>query len=87
MGALVGDDPRSPVKSYKFTSLAGDDWVVNVTQPGHGLHFDYVLRGSVNGQVVSIGEGWALPQAVPVLSEYINNVWRHHNEQNIDDAD
>ncbi|TAA26827.1 antitoxin VbhA family protein [Pseudoxanthomonas winnipegensis] len=44
------------------------------------------ISGSVNGEAISIGEGWAIPQAVPVLSEYINDVWEGHNQRNIDDA-
>ena len=84
--ALLGNDPKSPVKSYTTNDRIGNVWVINVTQPGHGLHFGYVLRGSVNGEVISIGEGWAAPQAVPVLSGYINDVWVGHNQRNIDDA-
>ena len=84
--ALLGNDPKSPVKSYTTNDRIGNVWVINVTQSGHGLHFGYVLRGSVNGEVISIGEGWAAPQAVPVLSGYINDVWVGHNQRNIDDA-
>jgi len=85
-GAALGDDPRSPVKSYIARDRNGNTWTINVTQPGHGLHFGYVLRGSVNGTAITIGEGWAVPQVIPVLSEYINNVWVGHNQKNIDDA-
>lgn len=85
-GAILGNDPDSPVKSYSATDRNGNSWVINVTQRGHGLHFGYVLRGSVDGKAISIGEGWAIPQAVPVLSGYINDVWKGHNQQNIDDA-
>ncbi len=85
-GAIFGNDPGSPVKSYSATDRNGNTWVINVTQPGHGLHFGYVLRGSVDGKAMSIGEGWAIPQVVPVLSGYINDVWKAHNQQNIDDA-
>jgi len=87
-GAFVfGDDPNSPVKSYSATDRNGNTWTINVTQPGHGLHFGYVLRGSVDGKAISIGEGWEIPQAVPVLSGYINDVWKGHNQRNIDDAE
>lgn len=85
-GAILGNNPESPVKSYTAKDSNGNIWVINVTQPGHGLHFGYVLRGSVNGEAISIGEGWAIPQAVPLLSEYINDVWEGHNQRNIDDA-
>lgn len=84
--AIVGNNPESTIKSYSTTDRNGNAWVINVTQRGHGLHFGYVLRGSVNGEAISIGEGWAIPQAVPVLSEYINDVWEGHNQRNIDDA-
>jgi len=57
-----------------------------VTQPGHGLHFGHVLRGSIDGQAISIGEGWAIPQIIPGLSQYINDVWSGQNQRNIDDA-
>ena len=82
---LFGNSSDSPVKSYSVT-VGSDKWVINVTQPGHGLHFGFVLRGSVNGVAMSIGEGWALPQAVPVLGSYINDVWVEHNQRNIDAA-
>ena len=85
-GGLLGNNTDSPVKSYSATDNNGNTWVINVTQPGHGLHFGYVLRGSVDGTAVSIGEGWAVPQAVPGLSDYINSVWVGQNQQNIDDA-
>lgn len=83
---LPGGSGDSPVNSYSATDQSGNTWVINVTQPGHGLHFGYVLRGSVGGQAISIGEGWAIPQAIPVLSGYINNVWIDHNQRNVDDA-
>ncbi|MGQ0798496.1 MAG: RHS repeat-associated core domain-containing protein [Pseudomarimonas sp.] len=84
-GILPGNDGDSPVKSYSFKN-GSDTWIINVTRPGHGLHFGYVLRGSVNGEAISIGEGWALPQALPFLGDYINNVWELGNKWNIDDA-
>jgi len=86
-GVILGNDPASPVRSYSATDRNGNTWVINVTQPGHGLHFGYVLRGSVDSKAMSIGEGWALPQVVPVLSGYINDVWKGHNQRNIDDAE
>lgn len=86
-GALLGYDPDSPVKSYRATDRNGNTWTINVTQPGHGLHFGYVLRGSVGGQVMTIGEGWAIPQAFGFASDaIINDVWKDHNQKNIDDA-
>lgn len=57
-----------------------------VTQPGHGLHFGHVLRGSIDVQAISIGEGWAMRQIIPGLSHYINDVWSGQNQRNIDDA-
>lgn len=85
-GRLFGNDPSSPVMSYSGSDQNGNTWVVNVTQPGHGLHFGYVLRGSVDGTAMSIGEGWAIPQAIPGLSGYINDVWIDQNMKNINDA-
>ncbi len=84
-GALFGDKASSPVKSYSFT-YKGNKWVINVTQPGHGLHFGYVLRGSVDHQAMSIGEGWALKQIIPVLGPYVDDVWVEQNQRNIDEA-
>jgi len=86
LGSLIGDDPESPVVSYSFVDNNGRSWALNVTQPGHGLHFGIVLRGSVDQSVESVGLGWAIPQAVPGLSGYINDVWREHNARNIEDA-
>ena len=83
--SLFFDNPKSPVMSYSFKS-GEDTWVINVTQPGHGLHFGYVLRGSVNGQAITIGEGWAWKQLAPWLSTYVNDVWIEQNQQNIDEA-
>ena len=38
------------------SDLFGDNHAILVlTQPGHGLHFGYVLRGSVGGQGITIG--------------------------------
>ena len=85
-GRLFGFDPKSPVFSYLITDKAGNNWTLNVTQPGHGLHFGFVLRGSVDGKAVSIGEGWAWAQAVPGMSDYINDVWYPQNQKNIDEA-
>jgi hypothetical protein len=61
-------------------------WTINITQPDHGLFFGYVLRGSIDGVAMSIGEGWAVPQAVLVLSGYINDIWSTQNALNIRDA-
>lgn len=82
----MGNDVKSPVMSYSMTDKNGNTWTINVTQPGHGLHFGYVLRGSVGGVAMSIGEGWGVAQKVPVLSGYINDVWILQNQVNIDDA-
>jgi hypothetical protein len=84
-GQLFGNNPDSPVKSYSV-AYEGNKWVINVTQPGHGLHFGFVLRGSINGTVMSIGEGWAIPQVVPGLGQYINSAWESQNQKNIDEA-
>jgi len=84
-GGLFGNNPDSPVRSYSVT-VGSDKWAINVTQPGHGLHFGFVLRGSINGVAMSIGEGWALPQAAPLLGPYINSVWVEQNQRNIDAA-
>jgi len=84
-GGLFGNNPDSPVRSYSVT-VGSDKWAINVTQPGHGLHFGFVLRGSINGVAMSIGEGWALPQAAPLLGPYIISVWVEQNQRNIDAA-
>jgi hypothetical protein len=44
------------------------------------------LRGSVDGEAISIGEGWAPIQTWPILSGYINDVWYQQNQVNIDNA-
>jgi hypothetical protein len=80
------DDPRSPVKSYSFTAKDGNIWAINVTEPTHGFHFGYVLRGSVGGQTISIGEGWAWKQKTPILGNYADQVWQAQNQKNIDEA-
>jgi hypothetical protein len=84
--ALTGDDPKSPVMSYSLKDGNGNTWEINVTQPGHGLHFGYVLRGSVGGKAMSIGEGWAWKQKVPGLANWVDNVWVQQNQKNIDEA-
>jgi RHS repeat-associated protein len=86
LGGLSGNNPKSPVISYKRTDESDNVWVVNVTRPGHGLHFGYVLRGSVDGVAMSIGEGWAPVQTWPFLGDYINDVWLQQNQVNIDNA-
>jgi RHS repeat-associated protein len=83
---LGRDDPRSPVKSYSATDNNGNTWAINVTEPTHGFHFGYVLRGSVNGQTISIGEGWAWKQKTPILGNYADHVWNVQNQVNIDEA-
>ena len=83
---LTGDNPKSPVMSYSARDSDGNTWTLNVTQPGHGLHFGYVLRGSVNGTAYSIGEGWAIKQNIPLLGGYVDDVWKQQNQNNIDEA-
>ena len=87
--SLGKDDPRSPVKSYSATDGNGNTWTINVTEPTHGFHFGYVLRGSVDGQTMSIGEGWAKKQTMwgsLGLAAYADNVWIEQNQVNIDAA-
>lgn len=84
--SLGSDDPRSPVKSYSATDGNGNTWAINVTEPTHGFHFGYVLRGSVNGETISIGEGWAWKQKTPILGSYADDVWKDQNQRNINDA-
>jgi hypothetical protein len=86
LGGLLGNNTKSPVMSYSFTDSNRNTWVINVTQPGHGLHFGYVLRGSVDGVAISIGEGWAPIQTWPYLGDLINDVWIQQNQVNIDNA-
>jgi len=83
---LLGDNPKSPVISYSARATDGNTWVLNVTELGHGLHFGYVLRGSVDGTAYSIGEGWAIKQNVPILGGYVDDVWKQQNQTNIDEA-
>ncbi|GAP64962.1 wall-associated protein [Mizugakiibacter sediminis] len=85
--AIFGDDPKSPVMSYSIKDSSGNKWELNVTMPGHGLHFGYVLRGSVDHKAMSIGEGWAWKQMDIVPgAEYVDDVWNAQNQQNIDEA-
>jgi hypothetical protein len=72
--------------SYSLKDSNGNTWEINVTQPGHGLHFGYVLRGSVDGKAMSIGEGWAWKQKVPGLANWVDDVWVQQNQKNIDEA-
>jgi hypothetical protein len=45
-----------------------------------------VLRGSVDGKAMSIGEGWAWKQKAAVLAGWVDNVWIQQNQKNIDEA-
>jgi len=75
------------VKICSATEGNGNTWTINVTEPGHGLNFGYVLRGSVGGEAITIGEGWAIEEAFGGLSNaIINDVWIEQNQQNIDNA-
>lgn len=86
-GALSPYNGDSPVRSYSATDNNGNTWAINVTEPGHGLHFGFVLRGSVGGVAVTFGEGWAPAQAAGALSDMaINDVWIEQNKRNIDAA-
>lgn len=60
-----------------------------MTEPTHGFHFGFVLRGSVDGQTVSIGEGWAWKQTKIGslgMSGYVDDVWKDQNQRNINEA-
>ena len=68
----------NPVLSYiiEDDKVKGKFWVVNVTQPGHGLFPGYVARGVEDTPTGSImhnyGEGLGLLQS-PSSPEYIRN--------------
>jgi len=71
---------NSPVISYLTHDSAGDEVVVNVTQPGHILFPGYVVRvitpGSAGGLTVdNYGEGWALDQSNWRLGGGFNLIW------------
>jgi len=60
---------------------------MNVTQDSHTLSPGYVLRGVVQGNAVSYGEGTALKQDLGNVSDtLINNVWVGQNQKNVDEA-
>jgi RHS repeat-associated protein len=73
----------SPVLSYVETDSAGDEVVVNVTQPGHPLFPGYVVRvisSGSNGLGLTLhnyGEGWGTLQSGfdPFAQSAINSVW------------
>jgi RHS repeat-associated protein len=71
---------NSPVISYLSYDSAGDEVVVNVTQPGHILFPGYVVRvitpGSAGGLTVdNYGEGWALDQSNWLLGGGFSLIW------------
>lgn len=73
--------------SYSFTDPDGNSWILNVTTENHTLFPGYVLRGAVNGKVVSYGEGAAWKQSLGKASDLlINNVWNGQNQANINAA-
>ncbi|MEO7067919.1 MAG: RHS repeat-associated core domain-containing protein [Rhodanobacter sp.] len=83
--ALGGGD--SQVTSYAFKDSKGSTWTVNVTQGSHTLSPGYVLRGAVQGDAISYGEGTALKQNLGRASELLlNDVWIDQNQKNINDA-
>lgn len=83
--ALGGGD--SKVTSYAFKDSKGSAWTVNVTQDSHTLSPGYVLRGAVQGDAISYGEGTALKQNLGQASEFLmNDVWIDQNQKNINDA-
>jgi len=60
---------------------------MNVTQDSHTLSPGYVLRGVVQGDAVTYGEGTALKQKLGQASDtLINDVWINQNQRNIDEA-
>jgi RHS repeat-associated protein len=78
---------NNDVKSYTFNDASGAKWEVNVTEPSHTLFPGYVLRGVVDGNAVSYGEGTSWKQALGLASDVsINNVWIDQNKRNIDNA-
>ncbi|UNK49279.1 RHS repeat-associated core domain-containing protein [Lysobacter sp. S4-A87] len=78
---------NNDVLSYSATDQSGNAWVINVTMDSHTLSPGYVIRGVVGNELVSAGEGLALKQAIPVVSDVaINDAWLEQNQQNIDKA-
>jgi|SRR6185312_12920344 len=82
--AGLGD---SKVTSYTFKDSKDNTWTMNVTQDSHTLSPGYVLRGVVQGDAVTYGEGTALKQKLGQASDtLINDVWINQNQRNIDEA-
>lgn len=78
---------NNDVLSFSATDQEGNAWVINVTQESHTLSPGFVIRGVVGDEIVSAGEGLALKQAIPLLSDKgINDAWLDQNKQNIDEA-
>lgn len=77
----------SAVTSYTFKDPRGTTWTVNMTQDSHTLASGYVLRGVVQGDAISYGEGTALKQNLGQVSDFLtNDVWIDQNQRNIDNA-
>jgi RHS repeat-associated protein len=78
---------NNDVFSYTVKDDKGNTWMVNATRGSHTLNPGWVMRGVVNGQIVSHGEGLALKQDVPVLAPLlINRAWIPQNAQNVEQA-
>lgn len=77
----------SPVKSHTFVDKKGNTWTVNVTEKDHPLFPGFVLRGAVNGKIITYGQGVGKLQAGGIVSQLvIDDVWKGQNRANIDNA-
>ena len=87
-GALESISPgSSQVTSYAVKDSNGATWTINVTQDTHTLASGYVLRGAVQGDAISYGEGTALKQNLGRASEVLmNDAFQAQNQKNIDEA-
>lgn len=84
---FVASLANNDVLSYAATDQNGNAWVINVTTGDHTLSPGYVIRGVVGNELVSAGEGLAMKQAFPKVSDMaINDAWLDQNQQNIDKA-
>ena len=77
----------SPVRSHTFVDDKGNTWTVNVTEKGHPLFPGFVLRGAVDGKIITYGQGVGKLQAGGAVSQLIiDNVWLDQNQANLDNA-
>ncbi|HEU0152747.1 MAG TPA: RHS repeat-associated core domain-containing protein, partial [Arenimonas sp.] len=87
-GPIAKGAGGSPIKSYSFYDENGNTWVVNVTMPGHPLFPGYVLRGAVDGKIITYGEGDGWLQALGPFSQIgINDEFKRANADAVKNAE